>query len=147
MNSISAKDAFISPQYFQEADQNSTQKDSLDNSMAMWEYRNRNTIDGVPVDQTARDLYINNIEQAREATQTLVAMHVWTGYISPKEQDLKSRLQYQNLMQDSANNKIFIIQQQKYFCADIGKVMYIVTYAEVSKHLHPRYSHLKQENN
>lgn len=147
MDSVSAEKARIQESYLETIQEQFQPSISIDNSSAMWEYRNRGTIDGIPVSEDARHLYVNSMQQVRDATQLVMETHVWTGYISPKQQDKKTVKEYEDLLKQISNNQSIIIDQEKHFCADIGKLMLIITYADVKKTLHPRYAHLKEEVN
>lgn len=142
MDSISAKKATISKDFFA-AQQTSSLK--LDTSQQMWEYKNRNKLNGFPVSQNASNLYVNNIEELKEALQPVYNIKVWTGYLSPQKQDERYVQEYRDLIQANCQSTIAILDESKHFRPDIGKIMLIITYAEVKMQLNPRYEHLKQE--
>lgn len=143
MDSVSAINTKLSKDYFSRQQQTSGYK--VDNSQQMWDYRNRNTLDGVPVTQDASNLLVNNIEEARQALETIYNVKVWSGYVSPEDADKKHREEYQQILQRSIDSEVQILNQSQYFRADLGKIMLVITYAQLQMDLNPRYAHLKQE--
>lgn len=146
MHSISAQNTSTSVDYFETHQESPEASISLDNSKAMWEYKNRAILDGIPVEDQAQHLFVDSVQEVRDATQTSFNIKVWSGYLSPKDEDKNDIDAYSKIMQDVAQNKCVILQQEKHFCPDLGKIMVLLIYAFVYKKLHPRYEHLKQDN-
>ena len=143
MEGIPANKASICKDFFASDQQISSLK--VDNSQQMWEYKNRNRLNGYPVSQNASNLYVNNVDQLKEALQPVYDIKMWTGYLSPQKQDEKYIQQYRDIIQASCDSTINILEEEKHFRSDIGKVMVIMTYAQIKMQLNPRYEYLKQE--
>ena len=120
---------------------------TVDMSQNMWDYRNRGTFQGMPVGDQAKNLLVENAQQLNRALQPKGVAGVWTGYISPLDQDHKYLQEYTQLMQRESEGKVFFLQQNTQFCPSLNKFLVFITYLNIELDLNPRYSHLKEENN
>lgn len=143
MKTVGAEDATIVNFYEEQNTQKNTLK--VDMSGRMWQYRNKNSIQGIPVSQQAQDLPLNTFQQVMQALYIKYTAKVWTGYLSPDKQDIQSSKQYAQLKSKQLGNTIFVLNQERHFCASLNKVMIILTYTELSYQLHQRFKYLKQE--
>lgn len=142
MHSIGPQEALL-----MQLDQEQESALTVDTSQSMWDYRNKNTYNGIPVEQTAQDLKVNNAQQLQRALQLKQGVVVWTGYLSPQYDDKKSVQQYRDIRQKQAQGLIRVYSQDRQFCPQINKFLVLVTYASLSYQLNPRLEYLKQEQN
>lgn len=117
---------------------------SVDTSQDMWEYRNRDRFNGVPVEEQARQLLVNNTQELQHALQPVSSIGTWVGYISPQQNDKKYLSEYNDIKQRQVQGQIYIISEDKQFCPSLNKFLLFVTYNEVQMGLNPRYKHLKE---
>lgn len=120
---------------------------NVDMSNDFWDYRNRGKFFGVPVQQEAKNLLVDNMEELNKALQYRPNVKIWSGYISPQEQDKEYLQQYKNIKQAQAQGVVQVLQEQKQFCPSMNKFLVFVTYNEISVDLNPRFNHLKESIN
>lgn len=142
MQAVGPDTAFL----FQQ-DQTEENNLSVDLSQNMWEYRNRDKFNGIPVEEEARQLLVNSTQELDRALQPVSSIGTWVGYISPEEDDKKYLQEYNNIKQRQIQGEIYIISQDKQFCPSLNKFLLFVTYNEVQMGLNPRYKHLKEVSN
>lgn len=118
---------------------------SVDMSQQMWDYRNNNVFNGIPVSQQARDLNVKDIQELQKALIIHTDVTVWTGYISPQSDDRQAVKQYQEIRQKQALGTVQVFSQDRQFCPGLNKFLVLITYASLSYDLNPRYEYLKQE--
>ena len=119
---------------------------TVQNSQVMYDYKKNNTWNGVPVQDQARDLPIDNADLLIGALKLNQRAKVWTGYISPQESDRKYVEEYAQLKQSQSQGQLVIYTQDKQFCPSLNKFLILLTYAEVSYGLNERYKYLKEED-
>lgn len=141
MQAVGPEAAFL---FLQDEKQSEQKGLSVDLSQNMWEYRNRDRFNGIPVQQQARKLLVNSTQQLDHALQPISSIGTWVGYISPQKEDEKYLSQYNAIKQKQVQGKIYIIAQDKQFCPSLNKFLLFITYDEVQMGLNPRYKHLKE---
>lgn len=120
---------------------------TVDRSQSLWDYRNRNTYNGMPVAPQARNLMVDNADQLNRALQPKGTSGVWVGYISPLDEDKQYLDSYAKLKEQETQGSIFILQENKQFCPSLNKILVFITYLKVQMDLNPRYEHLKEDKN
>lgn len=114
-----------------------------DTASLLWQYKNNNTIMGVPVIQQSRNLTFAKQQDLLQAMQPINQIQVFTGYLSPQhKQDVQ---QYKNIKQLVAQGAAAILSQDKQFIPDKNAFMYIVVYSKYSYKLNQRYNFYKQD--
>ena len=143
MQSIGPQDAFLyqSNNFFDSQD---TPKPFSDNGTLMWEYLNEGSIRGIPVEPQAQGLSVSSAQDLQEALALQTDINVWTGYISPQEQDKTSLTQYQAIKNQELKGSFIIFSQQREFCPHQGKFLMLVIYGKMSYKLNPRFKYLKE---
>lgn len=109
----------------------------------LWQYQNKNTVLGVPVEEDSRDLAFdsqNNMLQALQATNNVL---VWSGYLSP--QNKQTSAEYREIKQKIADGVAILISQDKQFVPQKAAFLCYLVYNELSYKLNDRYSFYKQE--
>lgn len=127
--------------------QEEVQKPTVDMSQQMWDYKNRGIYQGIPVEDEAKDLLVNSVDQLQQVLQPKTSAVVWTGYISPQEADQKYVKQYQEIKQKQVQGRISILHENTQFCPSLNKFLILITYMNVQLGLNPRYKHLKEGSN
>lgn len=120
---------------------------TIDNSQAMWNYKNLNILGQYPVDKEAQNLPLDSIQKIQKALTLTTKVVSWTGYISPAQQDKPYLEQYDKIQQGLVEGRLRLIDQQKHFCSSIGKLMVFVTFGQMLYKLNPRYNYLKGQIN
>ena len=118
---------------------------TVDMSQAMWRYKNLNLIGTLPVAEQAQNLPLDSIDKIQEVVQLSTTVKTWTGYISPQQQDKDSVLKYNEIQQGLTQGYLSLIDQQKHFCSDKGKLMVVLVYGQMLYKLNPRYKYLKEQ--
>lgn len=118
----------------------------IDRSQQLWEFKNRHTFRGSPVQQASQNLLSQNYKQIQQAMQPVGQTCVWTGYISPEQSDKNSLLEYSQLKRKEGNQQVYIITQDKQFCPSLNKFLILLTYCQLRYALNPRFDFLKESN-
>lgn len=120
---------------------------SVDMSQAMWKYRNLKQFAGIPLDQQAKDLPVDNLQQVQKALELKTDVKTWTGYLSPQSQDRQNVQHYNKIQQGLAKGTIRLFDQQKHFCSSVNKILVLITYGQLKYVLNPRYKYLRGQIN
>ena len=119
----------------------------VDMSQQMWDYKNRDTFEGLQLTDEAKNLMVNSAEELQKALQPVTASNVWTGYLSPEESDKKYVQKYAEIKEMQTQNLIQITSETVQFCPSLNKFLVLITYVKVRLGLNPRYKHLKENTN
>lgn len=145
MQSIGADKARLSgAMYWQQEDPLTS---AVDMSQQLWQFKNRHTFRGSPVQRESQNILTENYRQLQEAMQLIGQTKVWTGYISPQQADKDSLQQYSQLKKKEGNQQVYIITEDKQFCPSLNKFLVLITYCQLKYALNPRYDFLKENYN
>lgn len=116
---------------------------AVDRSQQLWEFNTRHTVSGVPVNSQDTNIAIQKAQQLQQAFEPNVQLQVWTGYISPAQEDKQSLNKYTAIKRAESQRKAYIVSQDKQFCPTLNKFLILLVYCNVQMSLNPRYDFLR----
>lgn len=116
---------------------------SQDTASLLWQYRNKNSIAGVPVAQQSQNITFQKQSQLVGAMQPECHMQVFIGYLSPQYKEDVDK--YREIKQLAADGVAVIVQQQKQFVAQKNAYMCLVVYGTYKFILNQRYNFYKED--
>lgn len=109
----------------------------------LWEYNNKDTVLGIPVQQQSKKLPFDTQDNLFQALQTDNNIKIWSGYLSPQfTQDMQV---YKNIRQKIADGTAYLISQDKQFVPQKKAFLCVLVYNQLSYKLNQRYNFYKQE--
>lgn len=109
----------------------------------LWEYNNKDTVLGIPVQQQSKKLPFDTQDNLFQALQTDNNINIWSGYLSPQfTQDMQV---YKNIRQKIADGTAYLISQDKQFVPQKKAFLCVLVYNQLSYKLNQRYNFYKQE--
>lgn len=118
---------------------------SVDMSQLLLTYRRQGTVDGVPVQDNARQLLVRSQQQLRKALRIQQQLYTFLQWISP-DTPQQIRLQYDTIQQKALKGQYSIIQQIKQYDPAKSAFIVFVKYAKLTYTLNPRFEHLLQSS-
>lgn len=116
---------------------------NIPQSDILWQYQNKNTILGIPVEEDSRNLAFDSQNNMLQALQSTNKILVWSGYLSPENKQTST--EYREIKQKIADGVAVLISQDKQFVPQKAAFLCYLVYNELSYKLNERYSFYKQE--
>lgn len=116
---------------------------NIPQSDILWQYQNKNTILGIPVEEDSRNLAFDSQNNMLQALQSTNKILVWSGYLSPENKQTSA--EYREIKQKIADGVAVLISQDKQFVPQKAAFLCYLVYNELSYKLNERYSFYKQE--
>lgn len=109
----------------------------------LWQYKNRGSIAGVPVQESSKGLSFQKQVQLMQAMQPVCDVQVFIGYLSPQHKEDVQK--YTHIKQMAVEGSAVITQQQKQFVPQKSAYMCLVVYSMYRYKLNQRYNFYKED--